>query len=435
MLLLHLSDIHFKHTVCGTPHIDPDTPYRNALIRDVGEMRTSIGSPVDAILVTGDIAYSGNEKEYATAIEWLKSLADVSGCAIERIFVVPGNHDVDRDVVTKNNDVRDSQSTIRDKKYKREDELWKNVGDQLRGQVLLTPIENYNNFAAKFECQHYFPRRIFWQQDLALDDQHTFVRIFGLTSTLLSGPSDAPNSLYLSPHQTVFASGEAAVTISMCHHPPDWLMDRDDVDESLCERVEIHLFGHKHRQRITREKRYLRFSAGAVSPDRAEAGWEPGYNLIELSVDDDGSARYLDVQAHLRVWQTNPNMFVEKLTESRETVFRERLLLTRMGIPCKRSDHTKAHGTWPTLPLIQDPQPTEVNVEAAMSDDRTRNIYFRLWDLPLSKRRKIFNKFSLLGSTDATKPDAEKCRKALLNANSQGILHDVVDEIEKMERE
>src|SRR5258708_38347289 len=95
MLLLHISDIHFRYSEIVGPD-DPNRGLRNDLIQDVRHMREKIGRDVDVILLSGDIAYAGHEKEYEFAYEWLeKELCPAAGCAIENVFVIPGNHDVD----------------------------------------------------------------------------------------------------------------------------------------------------------------------------------------------------------------------------------------------------------------------------------------------------------------------------------------------------
>ena len=62
-------------------------------------------------------------------------------------------------------------------------------------------------------------------------------------------------------------------------------MDQDDADDAICARAAIHMFGHKHRQRITREAAYVRFGAAAVNPNPNEPGWQPGYNLVDMQGD------------------------------------------------------------------------------------------------------------------------------------------------------
>jgi 3',5'-cyclic AMP phosphodiesterase CpdA len=96
MLFLHLSDIHFKKTEVGQPD-DPNLALRSDLIRDVRQMRKEIGKPADGILLTGDIAFAGRAEEYGFAYKWLEEkLCPEAGCEIDGVFVIPGNHDVDR---------------------------------------------------------------------------------------------------------------------------------------------------------------------------------------------------------------------------------------------------------------------------------------------------------------------------------------------------
>jgi hypothetical protein len=147
--------------------------------------------------------------------------------------------------------------------------------------------------------------------DLPLDDDVT-LRMHGLTSTLLSGAEgrdDTRESLYLSPLQTVLKPVDGVVNLVLCHHPPDWFMDQDDADDAIRARAEVQFFGHKHRHRIHTDAAYVRFNAGAVNPDRQAVGWDPGYNLVALSVERDGGLARLAVEAHLLRWQPMPPMF------------------------------------------------------------------------------------------------------------------------------
>nr|VFJ95018.1 MAG: Calcineurin-like phosphoesterase superfamily domain-containing protein [Candidatus Kentron sp. LFY] len=95
MLLLHISDIHFRAPDCTTPDLDPERPFRIHLLRDARNRIATLG-PVGAILVTGDIAYKADPVEYDTAFRWLEELANLCECPLERVYVVPGNHDLAR---------------------------------------------------------------------------------------------------------------------------------------------------------------------------------------------------------------------------------------------------------------------------------------------------------------------------------------------------
>jgi hypothetical protein len=185
MLLLNVSDIHFNHPACNS-QMDPDRPFRTRLIQDARTRCADLG-PVDAILVSGDIAYKGIKEEYDAAYTWLVELAGACGCSLERIYVIPGNHDVDRVVTGTNQSVINVQRAIAGAPSgQRERELRQQFRHPETGRSLMEPIAAYNKFAAPFVCQVYTPDKLFWQQDLPLDPE-TDLRIYGLTSTLLSG--------------------------------------------------------------------------------------------------------------------------------------------------------------------------------------------------------------------------------------------------------
>nr|VFJ95014.1 MAG: hypothetical protein BECKLFY1418A_GA0070994_10462 [Candidatus Kentron sp. LFY] len=89
--------------------------------------------------------------------------------------------------------------------HHRERALRERFSDPDASHALLKPLTAYNDFAKRFGCQVYPPERLYWKQDLALDNG-VALRIHGLTSTLLSGAGgddDTRGSLYLSLLQTV----------------------------------------------------------------------------------------------------------------------------------------------------------------------------------------------------------------------------------------
>src|SRR5688500_7100319 len=89
---LHISDFHFK---AGDPY-DRDQVL-GALVRSVKEFRES-GRRPDLVFATGDIAYGGKPAEYEVATAFFDDVLEAAGISKERLFVIPGNHDVDRDM-------------------------------------------------------------------------------------------------------------------------------------------------------------------------------------------------------------------------------------------------------------------------------------------------------------------------------------------------
>jgi predicted phosphodiesterase len=432
MLLLNVSDIHFHHPICAT-QMDPDRPFRTRLIQDARTRSAELGH-VDAILVSGDIAFAGLLEEYEEAYAWLVQLAHACSCPLERIYVIPGNHDVNRGTTRNNLSVRNVHRAIANAtQNEREGELLAQFRHPDTGRALMESIAAYNVFAARFSCQVYTPDKLFWHQDLPLGNGRT-LRIYGLTSTLLSGAdgqNDLRMRLYLSPLQTALDPADGVVNLVMCHHPPDWLMDQDDVEDAVNGRATIQFFGHKHRTRIYRDPRYIRFSAGAVNPERHLPGWEPGYNFVGLTVTEDDSHSYLNVEAHLLIWQTNPDLFRPKLTENHEPVYRQRMILP--NLPVSLGASTASAGPSPTT-AFPGSSSVVTEKETSMSDRDTRNLVLRFWDLTSSERREIALELGLLERDEITQlPEPERYGRALSRAGDRGLLERVAEEIEKRE--
>ena len=397
--------------------------------------------PTHAILIGGDIAFKGAPEEYETARAWIEELALVAGCPPERIFVIPGNHDVDRAIILGMPAVRNAQSAIaRAEQDQQEREFRTQISDGDTARALLRPLRAYNDFAKSFNCQVFLPDRLYWKQDLDLEDG-VVLRVHGLTSTLLSGAEgrdDTRASLYLSPLQTVLDTADDVVNLVLSHHPPDWLLDQDDSDDAICARAAIHMFGHKHRQRITQERCYVRFGAGAVNPDRNEPGWQPGYNLVDVHVTGCGHGRMLTIEAHLMQWQSSPDQFRPVLTPEKESVFRHLIRCPRVERdgPTVVSATTTAAGA-PNADIRVESVASEArpdaDVEASMGDLSTRNLVFRFWGLGVSQRRDITLRLGLISTEEIKLPEPERYGRALIRAGERGELDKLAREVAQEE--
>jgi len=87
---LHVSDIHMSMRDAWSQDI-----VLTAMCGRIEKLRED-GLAADFILATGDLAFSGKPEEYALARYFFEALSKASGVPKERIFSVPGNHDIDR---------------------------------------------------------------------------------------------------------------------------------------------------------------------------------------------------------------------------------------------------------------------------------------------------------------------------------------------------
>lgn len=430
MRLLHLSDIHFREPECLHPDTDVKKPTRTRLLADViGLCREKY---VDAILVGGDIAFKAHPDEFATATIWLKDLADRTGCRQDRIYVVPGNHDVDRSVCRNSRAVANAQGAIASASPDyMEAELRAQLRDADAGPALFKPLAAYNAFASPF-AGYVSPSKPFWTSNL--DDVlggGVILRLHGLTSTLISGlgnRDDAPGRLYLSPMQTVLDPETDVLNLVMAHHPPQWFIDQEEVEDAVNDKAPLQFFGHAHRQRCTQTPSYVRFCAGALHPDRNERDYRPGYNLIDLEVIGAGRQRVVRVRAHVRQSQGNPERFVAVQTLQGQDVWESEILFP-------------SHATHVVNPAVEyqvaakvampaEPQPAASPEEVAMSSPSTKDLVFRFFILDDSQKRDLLLKLELITENDLKHSDEDLYNGALRLAAKRGKLEDLAREIE-----
>lgn len=300
---IHLSDIHFS-AMSGATSFDLDGDIRHELIRDAQRQVANV-SPIRALLVTGDIAYSGTTTEYAKAAAWLDELCVAIGLPSEDVCVVPGNHDVNRVVARASKPTRLIHDSLRNVQTNLiNSELRDLLSDHGACQLLLEPLAAYNTFAARYQCA-IASNRPFWQRAFHLECGTTIL-LRGLCSVFVSNEGDQRPNMILGEAQAMVARDENTCHVILCHHPPDWMRDQDAIEAQLEAKVHLQLFGHKHAQRIVIRGLGVRLAAGAMHPEREEPDWTPRYNLIELSRLD---AATLNLKIHLRRWDRNSHRF------------------------------------------------------------------------------------------------------------------------------
>ena len=431
LLLLHISDIHFKHPVCQTDE-DPDLYFRTELVAHASEQIRELGD-VDVILVTGDIAFRGIDQEYHAATKWLETLATAVGCNKRRIYVIPGNHDVDQSSFETNAKAKALIRTIEQEKRNasRETALQTALQSDETNQHVFASISAYNTFAAKHDCQ-VFPGRLGWKHTLRIDSR-TVLHLFGLTSTLLSGidKKDTKGNLFMSALQMTFPRTPGAANLIMAHHPPEWMSDQDQLEMRLFGTPNIVLFGHRHVQLLRREYRgSIVFSAGSVNPDRNETGWEPAYNLIELTSESTEEKRHVEVCARQFRWQSNPNGFVPKLDMvTKAPIFNHSIQVTG-------DDTIAAEKAQPIHERDSKmPKREDRSIEAPpFNRPNVRDLIYRFWSLEPLQRVQILEELGVAKIQPEPLLQAKSYRSALVTLARENRLNELDEAIARREK-
>jgi 3',5'-cyclic AMP phosphodiesterase CpdA len=307
---VHVSDIHIGH---GDAAYGWDQRLvLEALRADAAKQVEDARVPRPrAIFVTGDVAFSGASRsalEYQGARDWLVALASAVGLTEEDVFVVPGNHDVQRGVDAADPSVGELVQKLR----AREVGMDAVLGDPPRLALLEKRQANFLAFAESFgaarskETQA-AQRMLYWRHRREAGGGLR-VSVAGLNTALLAADDQDLGRLRLGNAQLAHAlldAGDAGSTIRivLSHHPfrGGWLADEANVSTWFENHAHLHLSGHVHEADAERVVRgsgssFMRITAGAAHGDaHGAAPASHGYNFGAL-------LRAPDRRVQLGVW-------------------------------------------------------------------------------------------------------------------------------------
>jgi len=275
-----MSDIVFRWLHLSDFHVGLD-PYGQRclfkyIIQDVNE-QVLAGKPPDAVFITGDIANTGAKVEYEQFLEeffWpMQDILYKTPCA-ERIFLVPGNHDVDR-----------SQSRV------------------VRAHGILSHIPTFLDptLDAQYDRATILPRfKAFMENDPTgpgttshwiaspegalvskLAVRSIQVGVLGLNSAWFS--CDEHDRHEISPGKSILEKGLQELSgvdliFVIAHHPIEWFLDDEvaSIRTMLARAHAFYLHGHLHKSR----GQTLNAGASAFLPIQAGASFEARENEL-----------------------------------------------------------------------------------------------------------------------------------------------------------
>lgn len=184
---------------------------------------------------------------------------------------------------------------------------------------------------------------------------------------------------------------------------------------------------------------YVRIGAGAANPSRSETPYDPGYNLLDLTVERAGADRIIRVALHQRNLQKNPELFVPITTKDGADVFVSIIRLPEMpAIPHPGVVVAPAAAAEVGVDLAtgttEDDAGAVPDGEAAMGDEDTRDLLFRFWRLASSERRDIVTSLGLLEDGEIDLPEPERYGRALIRAGERGIIDKVAAAVARLEK-
>jgi hypothetical protein len=280
LLILHLSDIHFS--INNQVVTDRITPIVSASL--------TLSADIDAVLivVSGDLACKGIHEEYELATEFVRLLKDRLKVALGdniliELFMVPGNHDVDTNVLGDETIEVLSADILRNEKQPSSSEgLY---------TTLLSGQQAYQNFHDKLTGRPANNLRGRILTDLTMRLGGVAVRIRGLNTAIMSRRNEVQGSIWFPMELLDKASSnsrEEANDFSICvyHHPDKWLESNNagKFKSHTEASADLILMGHQHTpdsyysESLSGDKTW--YSAGAALQTKDDS--ETGFSVILL---------------------------------------------------------------------------------------------------------------------------------------------------------
>ena len=255
---LHVSDFHLSEK---GPY-DQEVILRS-LVSSVRYFRENENRAPDLIFATGDIASNGNAKEYDVATKFFDDLCDAAGLNRDRLFIIPGNHDVDRkmgkwshrnlDNAEDANEYFDPEATF----------------PQLRDKFQAFSSW-YNDY---FKTIRTFPTNTTCSPVEIVMINGLRIAVLPLNSALFCIGDQDLEKLFIGCRCLDAARMQlsgADLAIALIHHPLYWLnsIEQSNIEAKLEESVDLLLQGHYHQTStksiVAENGGYLKLAAGAA---------------------------------------------------------------------------------------------------------------------------------------------------------------------------
>ena len=418
---IHLSDIHFTQNSGDKYDVDDDL--RNEIKLDIKHhFLKNIINP-QGILICGDIAFSGQKKEYDVASNFINNICNIINISKSSVFCVPGNHDVDQSIPKKQPEVKAMQDSLASCKTLHEynNKLSDIFRAESSAEIIYRPVDNYNSFSEQYNC-NLSASKYNWKQQIGITDIYKLC-ILGLNSTIISNAddhaTDSERLMKMSDFQ-VPQREDNTIFLTLCHHPPEcWDDPEKSLQNKFNSRIHLQLYGHKHIQTIQNSEKTVIIGSGAMHPSRFETDWIPRYNWITLDVVAEDNVDYLIIQVYPRVYNEKSSSFEPDYNIVNDEIYIEFKLL--LGNTQKNTNNMKT---------VKDVYSSEDNVIKSSIEWSKRFIYDFI-NLPEVCRNKVLRNLNLYQDEFDNQPHTAILADVIKMAEEQQLIDKLIEEVNK----
>ena len=242
--VLHLSDLHYSKS-----GISALVKIREALMNDLDALRFDKGVKPDLVVFSGDMLRAGHDIALYqdVYVEFFWPVLEKLGLDSDRLFVVPGNHDINRSEIDKAIEVG-LKSSVKDTSF---------VND------MFMSIESKSHYFGKLSGFNDFLKNIKNENVINSNDVYSTYSLnvksmkIGLACLnsvwSLGGESKDYGQVMVGKKQVEIALNDinnCDIKIAVMHHPIEWISvdEQDDIKNILYSNFDFLLLGHTHKQ-------------------------------------------------------------------------------------------------------------------------------------------------------------------------------------------
>ena len=260
---LHISDFHCREKLKWSQDV-----VLKSLLEDIKKNYSGELKP-DLVFITGDISFSGQEEEFKIAQDFIDKLKEITEIDIDRIFFVPGNHDIDRN--EEEDAIIGARTIIRNS-----GELDRIYTNPKRLKTLFNRQSVYRKFVnSNRENEIYTDRSL--SHFINLNIKSINLKIVLIDTAWLAHDNTDIGNLVVGEHQIINPISDDCddkLVFSLMHHPLYWLQEFEQlpIENLLVKNSHFVLRGHVHQsdtKHIEKENgNLIVFTAGAAYKSR-----------------------------------------------------------------------------------------------------------------------------------------------------------------------
>lgn len=243
---LLISDLHLKstHTTWSQNVVLRD------MVRDIEQRRRDFAK-IRFVIVSGDLAHGGKPEQYALVERFLDNLISVLGLDRTDVFMVPGNHDIDREQCALA--FHGSRA-----EFNNAENVEKYLSNNDERNLLLQRLSGFSTFEKQYSAG--LSRR-FTSDGLAYFSNRQIgdipIGIVGLNSAFACGNDQDEQNVVLGDRPIIdiceiIREADVRLVIGVLHHPPAWLREFDQrtFNDRFLPMCDVIHRGHLHEPEV-----------------------------------------------------------------------------------------------------------------------------------------------------------------------------------------